>query len=483
MSMNPLLLMSATQLAEKIRKGEVTSLEVVEAHISQIQKVNPIINAVVKDRFDLARKEARAADEKKRSSSPGSLPPLHGVPCTIKESFALTGMPHTSGLVARKGFIANQDAITVARLRDSGAIPLGVTNVPELCMWHETYNRIYGRTNNPYDPKRIVGGSSGGEGAIVSAGGVPFGLGSDVGGSIRIPSFFNGIFGHKPSGGIVPTTGQFPLPGEAGYRYLTAGPMARHAEDLMPVLNILKGPDGEDKTCTPCNLGDPSRVSLKDLTVLDVEDNGMLGVSEDLKNAQRKCADFLAKRGASVKKTRIELLKKSLFIWSAMLASTGGQDLSTMLGNGTPISIPLELLRLLVGRSDHIIATVVVALLEKMIDLLPSRKEHLIELGQVLKQELTDSIGPKGIMLYPSFPRPVPFHNATLFRPLGFMYEAIFNVIEFPVTQVPLGLNETGLPLGVQIVGTHGNDHLTIAVAMELEKEFGGWVPPSISKQ
>jgi len=475
--------MSATRLAEKIRRGEVTSLEVVETHISQIQKVNPVLNAVVKDRFELARKEARAADEKTRRSPPDSLPPLHGVPCTIKECFALTGMPHTSGLVARKGVIANQDAITVARLRDAGVIPLGVTNVPELCMWIETNNRIYGRTNNPYDPKRMVGGSSGGEGAIVSACGAPFGLGSDVGGSIRFPSFFNGVFGHKPSGGIVPTTGQFPLPGEAGYRYLTAGPIARHAEDLLPVLNILKGPDGEDKTCTPCNLGDPSKVALKDLTVLDVEDNGLFSVSEDLKSAQRKCADFLARRGARVKKTKIELLKKSLFIWAAMLASTGGPSLSTMLGNGTPISIPLELLRLLVGRSDHIIATVVVAMLEKTIDLMPSRTEHLIELGHVLKQELTDAIGPKGVMLYPTFTRPAPVHNATLFRPFGFIYSAIFNVIEFPVTQVPLGLNEIGLPLGVQVIGTHGNDHLTIAVALELEKEFGGWVPPSISKQ
>ncbi len=208
--MKKLLTLSGTRLAEMIRRKEVTSLDVVKTHIAHIKRVNPSINAVVKDRFDAAIAEAKAADKRVKDSSPESLPPFHGVPCTVKESFLLTGMPNTSGLVARKDIIADHDATAVARLRKSGAIPLGVTNIPELCMWMETDNRLYGRTNNPYNTKHIVGGSSGGEGAIIGSGGSPFGVGADIGGSIRMPAFFNGVFGHKATGGLVPNSGQVP---------------------------------------------------------------------------------------------------------------------------------------------------------------------------------------------------------------------------------------------------------------------------------
>src|SRR5262245_58857220 len=177
-----LLSVSATELASRIRRRELSSLEVVDAHIAHLQRHNPVLNAVVCDRFDAARDEARAADA--RCAAGADLPPLHGVPCTIKESFALTGMPNTSGLVARKGLLSTADATAVRKVRAAGAIPLGVTNVSELCMWMESHNNVYGRTNNPYDPGRIVGGSSGGEGAAIGAGGSPFGVGSDVGGSI-----------------------------------------------------------------------------------------------------------------------------------------------------------------------------------------------------------------------------------------------------------------------------------------------------------
>src|SRR5207237_4871758 len=147
-------------------------------------------------------------------------------------------------------------APTVGGLRAAGAIPLGVTNLSELCMWMESNNRVYGRTGNAYDPRRTAGGSSGGEGAIVGAAGAPFGLGSDIGGSIRMPAFFNGVFGHKPTGGLVPNSGQFPMAHGPALRYLTTGPIARHAEDLMPLLRILAGPDGDDAGCVAMELGD-----------------------------------------------------------------------------------------------------------------------------------------------------------------------------------------------------------------------------------
>ncbi len=478
---NPLLLLSGARLAEMIRKQELTSFAVVEAHINQIQRINPTINAVVKTRFEQAREEARRADEQMKSLPPEQLPPYHGVPCTIKESFALTGMPNSSGLLARKRVIAEEDATAVARLRKAGAVPLGVTNLSELTMWIESYNPVYGRSNNPYDLRRSPGGSSGGEGAVIGAGGSPFGLGADTAGSIRLPAFFNGVFGHKPSGGMVPNTGQYPLAENEALRYLTPGPLCRQAEDLMPLLRILAGPDGKDQMCREFELGEPSEVRLGELRVLDVEDNGVIKVSRGLRQAQQRCGQFLANQGAKVKKVRIEGLKRSFDIWSAMLSVASETSFSTLLGDGKPINASRELLKWVFRASDHTLPSIVIALVERFPKLTPSRTRRLVEMGRALRQELIELIGARGIMLYPPYPTPAPLHHKPKFPPFNLAYAAILNVMEFPVTQVPLGLNEKGLPLGVQVAGITGNDHLTIAVALELEKAFGGWTPPGIA--
>jgi len=476
--MNELLKMSATRLAEMIREQEVTSLEVMQTHIDRIRKVNPVLNAVVADRFDQALDEARRADQQTASLPAQELAPFHGVPCTIKECFALTGMPQSSGLVARKGFVADQDATAVARLRAAGAIPVGVTNLSELCMWYESNNRVYGRSNNPYDPGRIVGGSSGGEGAIVGAGGSPFGLGADIGGSIRMPAFFNGVFGHKPTGGMVPGTGQYPIAANQALRYLSTGPIARCAEDLMPLLVVLAGPDGIDQGSLSFELKDPSGVDVSGLPVLVVEENGATPVSKDLRQAQGKCAEALADRGAKVRHERIEGLKKSFDIWSAMLSQAGGPTFSELLGDGKPVHAFGQLMKWIVGRSPHTLPAIFLAMIENLPKLTPGRTQKMIDAGRALREELAERIGPEGVMLYPPFASPAPKHNGPLLRPFHFAYTAILNVMEMPATQVPVGLNKQGLPLGVQVAALHGNDHLTIAVAMELEKALGGWTPP-----
>ena len=476
--MESLLTLSGKRLAEMIRKREVTSTEVVETHIRYAQKVNPTLNAIVQDRFDLARKEARQADEKVKTIPPEKLPPLHGVPCTIKECFALSGMSNTSGLVARKGVTAKDNAVAVSRLLSAGVIPLGVTNVPELCMWMETYNKIYGRTNNPYNPGHIVGGSSGGEGAIIGSGASPFGLGSDIGGSIRMPAFFNGIFGHKPTSLTVPNTGQYPVVHGDSLRYLTTGPLCRRAEDLPALLEILAGPDREHPDLRTFKQENVSSVKLAGLPVISVEDNGATPVSDDLRAAQKKCAEALAARGAQVKYVRIEGLKKSLEIWSAMLTAAGGTPYSVLLGNGKPISTGFEFLRAALGISPYTLPSIVLAFLEKFPKYTPGRTKKMVEAGLALRQELVEKIGTQGVMLYPSYSRPAPRHQRPLLRPFDWVYTAVMNVMELPITQVPLGLNAEGLPLGIQVIGIHGNDHVTIAVALELEKIFGGWVPP-----
>ena len=470
---------SGIQLAAWIRGGEATSVAVVDAHIAAIEAVNPTINAVVDDRFAVARQEAIAADAA-RTADPDALPPLHGVPCTIKECFGVEGMSWTSGHVARKGVLAKRDATTVARLRAAGAIILGVTNVSELCMWLETNNRVYGRTNNPYNAAHIVGGSSGGEGAIIGAGASPFGLGADVGGSIRMPAFFNGVFGHKPSSGVVPNTGQFPIAENDALRYLTTGPLARRAEDLMPLLRILAGPDGNDDVCQARSLGDPTSVDLGGLRVLDVADDGRTRVHPELKAAQRAVADHLEGLGATVVREPIPALRHGVEIWSAMLDAAGGAKFGTLLGDGKRVQFLWQMLLWSVGRSPHTLPALGLAGLERLSGLTSGQLAKFVRMGDALRDDLEQRLGTDAVMLYPSFPDPAPRHYRPLLRPLRFGYTALLNVMQVPATQVPLGLARNGLPLGVQVVGAHGNDHLTIAVALELERAFGGWVPPAV---
>lgn len=466
---------SATDLARRIRERQATSRAVVEAHIAQIRRVNPTLNAVVRERFAEALQEADDAD--RRVARGGPLPAFHGVPCTIKESFALTGMPNSAGLFARRHVISDGDAITVTRLREAGAIPLGVTNVSELCMWMESSNTVYGRTNNPYDPRRTVGGSSGGEGAIVGAGASPFGLGSDIGGSIRMPAFFNGVFGHKPTGGLVPGSGQFPNAEGAALRYLTTGPLCRRAEDLLPLLKLLAGPDGVDRGCTGAlRVGDVDEVSVEGLDVLSVEGNGVAAPDPALIDAQRRVARHLERRGARVRVGRIEDLRHSLEVWSAALAASEGPTFAELMGEGVPVNAGRELLKWMVGRSDHTLPAIGLALAEKLPALLAGRAKEAAAIKARLRETLVSEIG-DGIMLYPSYPKLAPIHGTALVPPLQWAYTAILNVMELPVTQVPLGLYR-GLPLGVQVAAGHGNDHVTIAVAVELEKAFGGWVAP-----
>ncbi len=476
-AMDPALSDSALALAGQIRRGERSSREIVEAHIARVEAVNPRLNAVVAARFEQARAEADDADRRVQAGADG-LPPLWGVPCTIKESFALEGMPNSSGLLSRARVVAERDAVTVARLRSAGAIPLGVTNTSELCMWMESANRVYGRTGNAYDPRRIAGGSSGGEGAIVGAGGSPFGLGADIGGSIRMPAFFNGVFGHKPTGGLVPGTGQYPLSQNDALRYLCTGPIARRAEDLMPLLRILAGPDGEDAECRPIPLGDPGEVSIAELTVLDVRGNGAVRVSDELQTAQAGAAEALARLGARVETTRLPGLEHSLDLWSSMMHAAASTPYAELLGAGRRVWAVLELLRWLVGRSPYTLPSIGLVALERLSGLAEGRVARFVELGRRLKAELAARLGPRVVMLYPSYPSSAPRHGWPLLWPIRWQYTAVINVLELPATQVPLGLGRGGLPLGVQVVGLHGHDHVTIAVAQALERSLGGWVPP-----
>lgn len=477
-----LLTLSATELARKIRAGELTSRQAVDAHIARIEQTAERLNAVVEPRFEAARAEADAADARLQAWREGGqqdpLPPLLGVPCTIKESFRFAGMPNTAGLLAREGVRPDTDATTVARIRAAGAIPMGVTNTSELCMWLESNNRVYGRTNNPYDPGRMVGGSSGGEGAIIGAGASPFGLGSDVGGSIRLPAFFNGIFGHKASSGTVPSSGQWPPSTGKTWWMLCTGPMCRKAEDLMPLLRILAGPDGLDPSTREPQLGDPATVQIAGMRVRLLESAGYVPPEPAQRKAVQRVGKALSALGADVAPGKVPGIQHGFALWSARLGLSGEKTFHQLMGyEGPPPSLATELARWTLRKSPHTLPALGLAALEKV----PVRPKSLDDvLGQVqrMRDHIDQLLGEHGVLILPTFPRTAPRHYWPILSPLSAGYTGVFNALELPVTQVPTGLDDDGVPTGVQVVGRHGQDHVTIAVAQALEQALGGWVPP-----
>jgi len=214
-----------------------------------------------------------------------------------------------------------------------------------------------------------------------------------------------------------------------------------------------------------------------------VRGNGFVETSRDLQEAQAMVARHLARRGAKVITTEIPGLEKSLDIWSSMMAAfDDGPSFSELLAYGKPFNVFEQLALWALRRSPHTLPALGLALAEKLVKSSPARMQRFIDEGLALKKEIVSRLGPKGIMLYPSYASPAPRHYEPLFPPTRWVYTAILNVLELPVTQVPLGLNARGLPVGVQVAAVHGNDHLTIAVAMELERTFGGWHPPAIER-
>lgn len=465
---------SASSLARAIRARETTAREVVEAHIDLLERVNPFVNAVVADRYEQARDEADAADALVAAAAPGeTLPALLGVPFTVKESIAVEGMPNAAGVVARSKLRSTHSAPVVRRMTAAGAIPLGVTNTSELCMWIETTNRLYGRTSNPYDLRRTSGGSSGGEGAVVGSGGAPVGIGTDSGGSIRMPAFCCGVFGHKPSTGLVPVTGTFPPPrGDTG-RLTANGPLVRRAEDLMPVLRALAGPDPEDPWSATMPLGDPAKVRLDGLRVLLPEHAWLRPVSRELMLARERAAAALESLGARVEHLPLRIARRMVEPYLALL-SQGGSLHDVFRAEGSDVGWRSTVRR----TGEHTLATKLLLLGEPFQSRSPAfRTGKALAAGLEFAREFAETVG-SAVVLHPPAPTVAPRHGMTVGKTYWPQPMALFNLAGLPVTQVPLGLNERGLPLGVQVAAGPGRDHVCIRVALELEKTFGGWVPP-----
>lgn len=310
----------------------------------------------------------------------------------------------------------------------------------------------------------------------------PFGLGSDIGGSIRMPAFFNGIFGHKPSKNIVSNKGQYPIPfNDEQNSFLGIGPMCRFAVDLKPMLKIISG-----ENANLLKLDEP--VNLDSIKFFYQEDDGggylVSPVDVDIKNSLRKVVKHLENiTKKKPQKIQLEKFQQSAAIWFANMQDNSEYKFDAQLANlEGKINPYFELLKWFTGTSNHTFIGIMTAIIERNGTQYDSPKYHyLVEKRNQLIKEMQDILDDNGVLLYPTHPTVAPYHNEPLLRTLNFSYTAIINVLGFPATTVPLGLGGEGLPLGIQVIANYNQDRLCLAVAAELERAFGGWVAPEIT--
>src|SRR5262245_11018640 len=321
--MSELTELSAWQMAAGIRDKCFSAADLVEAHLSQIARWNPKLNAFVAIDESRARREAKNADEAVRRGRP--LGTLHGVPVTIKSSIDVAGLLCETGTAIRRGHIPSCDAPLVSRLKRAGAIVLGNTTVPEFLMAWETHSALYGRTNSPWDLDRTPGGSSGGEAAAIAAGCSAAGIGSDGGGSIRVPAHFSGICGLKPTPGRIPATGHFPASGGPFAMLGVVGPMARTVRDLQLMFEVTAGPDNSDPNAAPVPLRTHDAATLRRTTrVAYFEDDGRTPVTAETRAAIQQAVQTLHDDGFEVEPFRPEGLEDARLLWHALFVDGAG---------------------------------------------------------------------------------------------------------------------------------------------------------------
>lgn len=384
------LLESAKSLASRIRRRRITSVEAVRACIRRINDINGTSNSVVANRFEEAMKEAEAVDkflaeESKTVEEIEKTTPFLGVPFTVKDGIAIKGLLQAAGVVARKNETAKEDAEAVAILRAAGAIPLAVTNVPELMAWWETNCKLHGRTKNPYHSQHMVGGSSGGEAALIASAGSMMGLGSDIGGSIRIPAAMCGVFGHKPSPDVVSMEGKYPKdPTEEKLGVM--GPIAKFAEDLTPMLKVLSKDSKID-------LRLDEKVDIKRLRYFYMagdSSNPLISsvdpVDPQVKKAMKAVIDhFYKKYGITVDRVTIPKMRNAGAYWWAKITNEGGPQL---LPKDKSSSLLREVIQAAGGSSEH---TMEIPLVRAIQALQPaygsSEQASLVQQGDDLAKE------------------------------------------------------------------------------------------------
>jgi amidase len=476
-----LIYMSATKLAQQIRAKKISAVEAVEAFIARQLDVNDEMNAVVMNCYARARQEAKELDAKAaRGEWVGA---LHGVPITIKDSLDAQGVISTGATFGRQQYIPTKDATVVARVRKAGAILLGKTNTPEFTLGglsgiSTTSNLLYGSAHNPYDLSRSTAGSSGGAGATVAAGGAAFDIGSDWGGSIRLPSHNNGLAGIKPTSVRVPRTGHIVDYGGIFDLWQQLGPLCRRVEDLALITPIIAGPDFRDASCAPVPWADPNAVDLKKLKVAFITDNGAVGrnaTDEDTKKTVRQAAKWLEGSVVSVKEDAPQDILDDLADARSKLSRGDGGAFYDRLAKrwGTQNISPQRK--------------------AAMANAKPLTSPELVEAWE--QQDLCKARMLNWMKSYDVFLCPVANKPAVLIDQepragggggggdpgSGWPYTGVFNCTGWPVVVVRCGSSADGkLPIGVQVVAAPWREDLCIAVASYLESRSGGWKRPPI---
>ncbi|XP_018402299.1 PREDICTED: fatty-acid amide hydrolase 2-A [Cyphomyrmex costatus] len=484
---NRILLLSATEIAQKIRKREISSEEVIITYVKRCNEVNPLINAIVENRFDAAIEEAREIDNFLQSTiiddaKIASEKPLLGLPITIKESIAVQGMSYSVGMKddsLRETKRATEDADVVARIRKAGGIPLLVSNTPELCLWWHTFNKITGTTRNPYDTQRTAGGSSGGEAALLGSGASILGLASDVGGSVRLPAMFCGIFGHKPTPNWISVEGHKPSANDKNWStFFAIGSMVRYATDLPLLLTVMSQSDEARITFN-------KKVNLGNIKYFYMDNYGPStgSIATEIKDAISKLIKHLEIiSGVKVEKANFEDMKRSFELSSVVLLTI--KDIYSMFNRWDnpkkSKNVFMETLKYIFFMSQHTFPAICFGLCNNIAkSLFPvSTHNEMMELRTRLRMQFEELLGDNGVLICPSFISSAYYPHECLYNITNYTFMMIFNVLGFPVTQCPLGFDKNQLPIGIQIVANPSCDHLTIAVAQEIERKFGGWREP-----
>jgi len=467
-----LTFLPAVTMARRIREKQISPIELVEAHLAKIERLNPKLNAFVHVDPERARREARAAESVVSKSREVGL--LHGVPISIKSSMEVAAFPNESGSRLRAGVVASQDAPLVGRLRQAGAIVLGVTNTPEFLMAWETDNLLYGRTNSPWDLERTPGGSSGGEAAAIASGMSAGGVGSDGGGSIRVPAHFSGICGLKPTPGRIPSTGHFPPSGGPFSLIGVVGPMARTVADLKLLFQVMQGPDDGDSCAAPVPLRWPGGKEVRTLRVGYFEDDGRTPVTPETRTAVRLAAEALRGAGVQVEQFRPEGLEEARQLWKKFFVKVAGMLIDPMFRGkeGDQSRILQQFLEWSRKEAELTGDT----LLEAWIGRDTARARFLAQMAQY------------PILLCPAAAIPAFRHGERRWQVEGktveyldaWSYTEWFNLLGVPAAVVPVSYSAEGSPIGIQIVGRPWEEEQVLAVAAVLEKEHPAWKMPPI---
>jgi amidase len=479
--MSDLAFLSASDLAQAIQRKEVSSFELTELYISRVEQHDKQLNAVVVHDFDRGLDAARAADEALARGE--SLGPLHGIPMTIKEAYDIQGLPTTWGMPEFEHNVATQDSESVRRLKQAGAHFFGKTNVPLELADFQSFNDIYGTTNNPWNLERTPGGSSGGSAAALAAGLTALEAGSDIGGSIRNPAHFCGIYGHKPTWGIVSDLGHA-LPGEISTADIgVVGPMARSAEDLALSMDIVAGPDPFNAAGWQLNLPRPRKSRLKDFRVAIWPNDELAPVAREVADRVQQVGDTLARLGATVSDSaRPDTDRQAnLDTYYALLQGVMAAGLSDEAKQTNREAIA-EL-----SADDNSLHAI---LLRESVQEHGSwlrHNNHRNHIRRAWKQffeswdilicpQMATTAFPHDHSGYVDRRITVDNEEQDYFQQL--FWSGTITVAHLPSTVFPTGPSSEGLPIGLQAVGAEFNDHITIDFTRLLAQELGGFVAP-----